>query len=65
MARRKKALSREQAINKLKETKRLTTNLLEPLNIEFGTFLSFAQLGEDEQADLIEKLIKMLGKTTT
>ncbi len=55
---RKHKMTREQAIERLKETRELTTDLLEPLGISFESFLRLAQ-HPDPQA-IIEKFIQIL-----
>ena len=57
---RKRKLTRDQAIAKLVETRELTTNLLEPLNIAFETWLRFAQLPTERCNELTEQLITKL-----
>tara|TARA_B100000131_G_scaffold297778_1_gene316834 strand:- start:96 stop:308 length:213 start_codon:yes stop_codon:yes gene_type:complete len=46
-----------QALNALKETRTLSTNLLAPLGISFENFLRFAQVSSDRQEALLDKLI--------
>ena len=54
-------MTKQQALEKLKETKELSTNMLNPLNISFESFLKYAQIGsEKKQKETIEKLIKAL-----
>ena len=54
----KKKLTKQQAIAKLQNTRQLSTDLLQPLNISFELFLRFAQLSKKQEQDIIEKLIK-------
>ena len=54
-------MTKQKALEKLKETKELSTNMLKPLNISFESFLKYAQIGsEKKQKETIEKLIKAL-----
>lgn len=56
-----KKLTKEQAVKKLKETKNLTTGLLQPLNISFESWLKYAQIeNENRQKEIINMLIKKL-----
>ncbi len=48
------------ALIKLKETRRLSTDLLKPLSIPFENFLRFSQLSDAKQEQLMVKLIKHL-----
>ena len=47
-----------QAFTKLKETRRLSTDLLKPLAIPFENFLRFAQLSDAKQEQLMTDLIE-------
>jgi len=53
----------KQALKKLKETRELSTKLLVPLNISFESFLRYAQLSEEQQENLMDKLIENLERT--
>ncbi len=53
----------KQALKKLKETRELNTKLLVPLNISFESFLRYAQLSEEQQENLMDKLIENLERT--
>jgi hypothetical protein len=53
-------VTKEEAIIQLKETRDLSTGLLEPLGIGFENFLRFAQLDKKYQDRVIDKLIKIL-----
>ena len=55
-------MTREAAINKLIETKTLSTELLEPLGIGFEAWLQFAQLPEHKAESITRKLIKKYEK---
>lgn len=59
MARRK--LTREQAIIKLRETRTLSTDLLEPLGIKLDSFLRLAQLPKERADETVAKLIASFG----
>ena len=50
-------MTRKQAVKKLTETKKLTTEMLKPLGISFDSFLTFAQLSNEKAAAMTEKLI--------
>jgi len=50
-------MTKEQAIQKLTETKCLSTDLLEPLGISFETFLKFCRLNKKQQEESINNLI--------
>lgn len=58
---RKRKLTKEQAIVKLRETKELSTDLLEPLGISFESFLRFAQLSDARANAIVDKLIASYG----
>ena len=49
-----------QALNKLKETRTLSTNLLEPLHVSFEFFLRFAQLTDEGSEKVLSLLIEKL-----
>ncbi len=49
-----------QALDTLKETRVLSTNLLSPLGIPFENFLRFAQLSTERQESLMTKMIAHL-----
>ena len=49
-----------QALNKLKETRTLSTNLLEPLHVSFEFFLRFAQLSDKGSEKVLSRLIEKL-----
>lgn len=59
MARRKK-LTRDQALEKLKQTKELSTDLLKPLGIPFEFFLQFAQRSNKQCATMVDQIIEHL-----
>ena len=50
-------VTREQALNKLKETGTLSTGMLQPLGIPFEVFLRSVHLSKRRHALFIEKLI--------
>ena len=50
-------MTKEQAIQKLTETKCLSTDLLKPLGISFEKFLQLAQFNKQQQEDAIRNLI--------
>jgi hypothetical protein len=51
-------MTRKQAIEELKRTKKLNTKMLKPLNIGFDTFLRFAQIKDKNQSyEIIKQLI--------
>jgi len=49
----------KKAYDKLVETKELTTNMLKFFNISIESFLRYANLSEEKQKIMIEKLIDM------
>jgi hypothetical protein len=53
-------MTRQQAIQKLKSTRQLSTGMLAPLGISFESFLQFAQLPDAKCKELVEKLIVKL-----
>lgn len=50
-------MTKKQAIQKLTDTRILSTDLLEPLGISFETFLKLSQLNRHEQDQAICNLI--------
>ena len=57
-------MSKEEALAKFKKTRKLSTDILEPLGISFESFLSFAQLlhNDPKKADsILKQLAKNLG----
>jgi hypothetical protein len=50
-------MNEKQAIEQLRETKEITTGMLEPLGIKFETFLRFSQFPSSTRKSLIAKLI--------
>jgi hypothetical protein len=52
-----KDYSREEAIAYIKENRTISTLCLKSLNIQFDSFLVFAQLDENTQGILIDQLI--------
>ena len=58
-----KKISKEEALEKLKKTNVLTTDLLEPLGIGFESFLKLAQQHSSKQIkDITAKLIIYIEK---
>lgn len=55
-------MTRTEAIARLRETKELTTGLLEPLGISFDAWLQFVQLTSARQAQITAQLIDKLSK---
>lgn len=53
---------KKEALEKLKKTKVLTTDILEPLGISFESFLKLAQLSSKQVKDITAKLIKNIEK---
>lgn len=51
-------MTKNEAIQKLTETRELSTDLLEPLGIQFETFLRFGQLPKQRCDALIGMLIE-------
>ena len=51
-------MTRLEAVCKLMTEKELSTDILEPLNIGFESFLKYCQLPEKTQKEIIIKLIK-------
>ena len=50
----------EKAVKQLNETRILSTDLLQPLNISMETFLRLGQMSQDRQYLAVERLIKKL-----
>jgi hypothetical protein len=50
-------MSKQKALNKLKETRVLSTDIIEPLDVPFEHWLSFAQFPPDRIQPAIDKLI--------
>ena len=50
----------EKAVKQLNETRTLSTDLLQPLNISMEAFLRLGQMSRDRQDLAIERLIKKL-----
>ncbi len=50
----------EKAVKQLNETRILSTDLLQPLNISMEAFLRLGQMSRDRQDLAIERLIKKL-----
>ena len=57
---RKNNMTYEKAVKQLNETRVLSTDLLEPLNISMEAFLRLGQMSKDRQALAVERLIKKL-----
>lgn len=55
-------MTRKEALKELKETKTLTTQLLNPLGVSFEQFLKLAQANQKQQTIAINKLIKLRSK---
>ena len=51
-------MEKREAIQKLRESKTITTEILDPLGISFESFLSFAQKDKETRKEIIENLIK-------
>jgi hypothetical protein len=60
----KSKLTREQAVQRLTETRSLSTDLLEPLGIGMESFLRFSQLPKAQADAMLDKLIAMYGNKT-
>lgn len=57
-------MTRDEAIQKLIETRNISTAMLEPLNISFEAWLRFAQIKDDETRNLIiDKTIQFYTET--
>ena len=56
----KKPMTKQQAIEQLRASRQLTTNLLKPLNISFESFLRLAQMADDDCVRLVEELLELL-----
>ena len=50
----------EKAVKQLNETRVLSTNLLEPLNISFESFLRLGQMSQEQKDLAVERLLKKL-----
>ena len=50
----------EKAVKQLNETRILSTDLLEPLNISFESFLRLGQMSQEHRDLAVERLIKKL-----
>ena len=50
-------MTRKQAIERLKKTRKLDTRMLDPLGISFESFLRFSQLPAEKCKKLVENLI--------
>ena len=51
-------MTKQEAVKKLRETKELTTGMLEPLSISMDSFLRLAQAPKDAQERIINLLIQ-------
>jgi hypothetical protein len=50
----------EKAVKQLNNTRVLSTDLLEPLNISFESFLRLGQMSQKQRDAAVERLIKKL-----
>jgi hypothetical protein len=50
-------MTKQKALNKLKESRVLSTDIIEPLDVLFESWLRFAQLSDDTAQQAIDKLI--------
>ena len=50
----------EKAVKQLNETRTLSTDLLEPLNISFESFLRLGQMSQEQRDAAVERLIRKL-----
>ena len=50
----------EKAVKQLNETRILSTDLLQPLNISMEAFLRLGQMSQDQRDAAVERLIKKL-----
>mgnify|MGYP005700247637 FL=1 len=50
----------EKAVKQLNETRVLSTDLLEPLNISFESFLRLGQMSQEQRDVAVERLIQKL-----
>ncbi len=55
-------MTKVQAVNKLKTTKQLSTEMLRPLGITFEHFLRLAQLPKEKAEIIIDKMIEHFEK---
>jgi hypothetical protein len=55
-------MTTEQAIKALKETRQLSTAMLEPLGISYESFLRFSQLPDKKADEIISGLIVLVEK---
>lgn len=53
-------MTRADALARLKATRQLSTEMLDPLGIRFESFLRFSQLSDASAADIVTKLILKL-----
>lgn len=53
-------MSYEKAVKQLSETRVLSTDLLEPLNISFESFLRLGQMSQEQRDVAVERLIQKL-----
>ena len=53
-------MSYEKAVKQLSETRVLSTDLLEPLNISFESFLRLGQMSQEQRDAAVERLIQKL-----
>lgn len=51
-------MTKEEAVQKLKEERTISTAMLEPLGFSFESFLRFAQLEKENRDNIVEKLIR-------
>jgi len=57
-----KKMTTEEAIKTLKETRQLSTGMLEPLGISYESFLRFSQLPDKKADEIISGLIVLVEK---
>ena len=50
----------EKAVKQLNQTRTLSTDLLEPLNISFESFLRLGQMSQEQRDSAVERLIRKL-----
>lgn len=50
----------KKALETLKKTRELSTNMLKPLNITMDSFLKFAKLSDEEADKMVDDLINLL-----
>ena len=53
-------MTRDEAVRKLVETRKLYTDMLKPLGVTFEQFLQFAQMSDTAQERAIGRLIEKL-----